>query len=233
MIPRLTFRILLLALVAFAAFTATAAAATSAQIHRDAADGVIEGTYTLSELQAANRTVPAEQREYYGWDEAYSAAVRRLKNPDAPPPKAVPVDSNRNGTIDPGEKQQAAKKTAQVQETFKKGGKTGSSTTGADGVDGTTTNGTTTNGDDDPDTNVVVGKGDDDSGNGGDDEGGTSWLLALLIVIPLAIIGFGVMRMKRAKGTKTPPASRRRRRRRPSGGDDFTGGGSSSSYSDR
>ncbi len=95
-----------------------ASAATSAQIHRDAADGVIDGNYTTAELREADRTAPAELREYYGWEDAYRDALRRKANPEAPP-TAAPVDSNRDGKIDSNEQAAAVEKTKEVRKKAK------------------------------------------------------------------------------------------------------------------
>ncbi len=104
-------RIAFLAIVAFAAFVTTASAATSEQIHRDAADGSIDGTYTLAEMRAADRSVGAEQREYGGWDDVYGAYIRSLSrpNPTSAVVPAAPIDVNRNGKIDPREAATATK----------------------------------------------------------------------------------------------------------------------------
>lgn len=91
------FRILLLATILLACVAAPASAATSAQIHRDAADGSIDGSYTLAEMRAADRDVSAEQREYFGWDDVYRDHVRQLAMP-APAPARRPSRDSAPGS---------------------------------------------------------------------------------------------------------------------------------------
>lgn len=66
------------AALAVLALPAGAAAATPAQIHADAADGVIDGTYSLGDMRAADKVVGAVQREYHGWDDTYRAYLRDM-----------------------------------------------------------------------------------------------------------------------------------------------------------
>ena len=73
---RSPFRIILVVAAWSALGAPTAHAATPASIHRDAADGSIDGRYSLADLRAADRTVSAEQREYYGWDDVLAEHVR-------------------------------------------------------------------------------------------------------------------------------------------------------------
>lgn len=174
---------LLVSLFALCVFTPAASAASSSAIFQDAADGRIDGTYKLSELRKADSEVSAEQREYYGWDAVYAEAVRRLSNPQAAAkdPVVVPVDSNRNGTIDPAEKAAAQKKEAKLK---KKAGASGDDDSGEDDV--------FAEGADDADSTS--------SKDGGEDSGdGASPLLWLLILIPLGVIGFGVWRARQGK----------------------------------
>src|SRR5688500_7618327 len=62
-------------------------------------EGTIDGTYTMSELRAADARITPQEREYLYWDEAYAEAVRRLRNPDAPP-TVPPRDFDDDGDID-------------------------------------------------------------------------------------------------------------------------------------
>jgi len=171
---------MLLALAALAVFAAPASAATPTQIHEDAADGSLDGTYTMAELRAADREATAVQREYYGWEDVYRAAVRALGNPDAKAaPVVVPIDANRNGKIDPAEKAIAVKKTKAKRK--------------AAGVDPDPD--TATEGDDDEGdvSEPAADKGDDAKDDGG------SPLIWLIAGVPLLIVAIGAWRMRRSK----------------------------------
>jgi hypothetical protein len=153
-------------------------------------DGVINGHYSLSELRAADARVSPQEREYFGWDAAYSDAVHRLSNPDAkpsPPPAVKPADTNGNGTIDPTEKAAAAKETQARQEKYKKELEGGDVTPSVEPR---------------KHKDSAAAKGNDD------DSGGSSWLLALLVIIPAAIIALGAWRMQKARKGKPDPDGR-------------------------
>lgn len=78
---------------------AAAHAATPAQIHADAADGMIDGDYSMAELRKADEAVSPEMREYYGWEEAYDEHLRGMSQlPTAVPSEArAPVPAR--GTV--------------------------------------------------------------------------------------------------------------------------------------
>lgn len=215
---------LVLALLVLALVAAQGAhAASSAQIHRDAADGSIDGDYTLQEMRAADRSVPAEIREYYGWEDAYSAYLRRLSNPDAPR-VVVPVDSNQNGRIDTTETAAAERKADDIG--------------GVVGGDGGRPSAEPRDPDNKDEDEVPAGEDGDQSevtmfgrkSDGGDDDSGGSPLLWLIIGLPALIVATGAYRMRRsarrgaaatAPGTFGEPdrASRRAKRaRRRNGG---------------
>lgn len=186
---------LVLALLVLALVAAQGAnAASPAQIHRDAADGSIDGTYTLQEMRAADRSVPAEIREYYGWEDAYSAYLRRLSNPDAPR-VVVPVDSNQNGRIDTTETAAAERKAEDIG--------------GVVGGDGGRPSAEPRDPDNRDEDEVAAGEGEDrsevtmfgrksDGGGGGDDDSGGSPLLWMIIGLPVLIVAAGAYRMRRA-----------------------------------
>jgi hypothetical protein len=181
MIRRIAFASLALLVVLLVA-AAGASAATPAEIHEDALDGVIDGDFTLAQLRAADASVPAEQREYYGWEDAYADALRRQQNPDAPPVVA-PIDSNQDGQIDEKEKAVAVAKT----EKLKKRRTPTAETRDPNNVSK-----------DDIDDEETAAASSDDSDDGDDDEGG-SLLIWLFILVPLAIIAFGAWRMYRQR----------------------------------
>lgn len=177
-----------------------ASAATSAQIHRDAADGYIDGNYTLAELRAANRTAPAELVEYGGWIDAYNDALRRLSNPDAPPTVA-PKDENQDGVIDATEKAEAVKKTQELRKKKKtKQVEDAEATPSAEECDSDAT-----------DDNCVAASDDTakkDDGNDGDDDGGSP-LIWLIAGLPILIVAIGAWRMLRRKKPGGPPSDPR------------------------
>ncbi len=88
-------RIIVLTTLLLASSAGLAHAATPAQIHGDAADGTIDGRYTLAELQAADRAVSTEQREYFGWDDVYSHHVRELAVPGRRTDPSAPKGRSR------------------------------------------------------------------------------------------------------------------------------------------
>ncbi|MBC7462498.1 MAG: hypothetical protein H7287_14165 [Thermoleophilia bacterium] len=117
-------RILITISIAFGAMLALAApalAASPAQIFADLDNnGVLDGKYSASDLRAADKVVTAQQREYGGWDDAYAAALLRATTPKPNPGVKVPtitpeapMDTNKNGSIDPDEKAKADLLTAQ------------------------------------------------------------------------------------------------------------------------
>jgi hypothetical protein len=196
MTRRITFALLASILLLLVAAPG-ASAASSAQIHRDAGDGVIDGNYTLAEMRDANRNASAELREYFGWDEAYRAYLRRLANPDAPP-VVVPVDSNRNGRIDPEEREAAVQRTRQLRDGLAESG----GPRAARSVDDCE--------EDDERiecTNPFAETRDPANEPAADealdgDEGGFSPLLLAVIGLPVLIVGFGTWRMyRRRKGS--------------------------------
>ena len=94
-------RLLLLTIFGALAWLAgppTATAASSEQIHRDAADGSIDGNYTLAEMREADRTVNSEQREYFAWDDAYGAYMRAIMSPGSQSVPRVAPSELSNGT---------------------------------------------------------------------------------------------------------------------------------------
>jgi hypothetical protein len=177
MIRRIAFASVALLVVLLVA-AAGASAAAPAQIHEDALDGVIDGDFPLAELRAADASVPAEQREYYGWEDAYADALRRKQNPDAAPVVA-PIDSNQDGTIDEQEQAVAAEKTeALKQRTTPTAETRDPNNVSKDEVDG---------------NDASPASSSDDSDDGG------SLLIWLFILVPLAIIAFGAWRMYRQR----------------------------------
>jgi hypothetical protein len=188
--PALTTLLLVATALLIAAPSAMAAAGDKALADwRD--DGVINGTYSLSELRAADARVSPTEREYFGWDAAYQDAIRRLNNPGekpAPPPPVKPVDSNGNGTIDPSEKATAVKETKDRVKKYHKA-------LGAAATPDVRPS-------KDKKKSAAAASGDDD------DNGGSSWLLALLVIIPAAIIALGVWRMQRARKRNPDPDGR-------------------------
>jgi hypothetical protein len=149
-------------------------------------DGVINGTYSLSELRAADSRVSPTEREYFGWDAAYQDAIRRLNNPGekpSPPPPVKPADSNGNGKIDAAEKAAAVKKTKARRAKYASELEHGEVATSAEPK---------------KHKDAAAASGDDD------DNGGSSWLLALLVIIPAAIIALGVWRMQQARKRGKP-----------------------------
>jgi hypothetical protein len=174
-----------------------ASAATSAQIHRDAGDGVIDGNYTLAEMREANRTASAELREYFGWDEAYRGYLRRLANPDAPP-VAVPIDANRNGRIDPVEREAAVERTREIRDepADSRGPRAARNVDDCEEddtrIECTNPFAETRDPANEPLADEVLDG----------DEGGFSPLLLAVIGLPLVIVGFGAWRMyRRRKGS--------------------------------
>lgn len=216
---------LVLALLVLALVAAQGAnAASSSAIHRDAADGSIDGDYTLQEMRAADRTVPAEIREYYGWEDAYSAYLRRLSNPDAPP-VVVPVDSNRDGNIDERELDVAQEKAEDI------GGVVDSSGSGSDSIldDEELEECETENVAPECADSRLENRDDDNEpirDSGRDDDDGGSWLIWLIVGLPVLIVAFGAYRMAR-RGTPADGAlpkeerpSRRARRAKGRGDQD-------------
>lgn len=220
------------ALLALLVLAPIASAATSDQIHKDAADCVLDGDYTLQELRAADRNVGADQREYGCWDEPYAAYLRQLAAPKGGviiPPVVKPKDTNKNGKIDASEKQAAALKNAAVIKKLKKRfGKDRVKTQAAVAAAG---------GDDTNDGDGPSGGTSDkaDRASTKDDSDGTPWWLALLLV-PLAILAFGAYRLQRdnkrkralaGTGVEPRPKKVRVRRKRATSGDDLDGPSSS------
>ncbi len=189
------FRSTLIAFTAALVFASPAIAASSSQIHRDAADGSIDGSYTLAEMRAADRSVSAEQREYYGWEDVYAAWLRAQSNPDEVV-AAVPVDTDRDGKIEPEERAAAEKKTRAKCTRATAAAKRSSvcrkvSEDQPEAVE--------------PDEEIDE---DDDRGaassRDSEDDGGTSPLLWLIVGIPLVIVGLGAYRMRRNKPKGDP-----------------------------
>lgn len=188
-------RIALITLLALAASVASALAATPAQIHRDAADGSIDGSYSLEEMRGADRSVSAEQREYYGWEDVYSSYIRSLSNPDEVPP-AIPVDRNRDGRIDSAERA-AAKKVTRAKCTKATPKAQRSKVCQAVGVETPAA---------EPDD--AEPRDDDnepaDTSSRDEDDGGSP-LIWLIAGIPLLVVALGAWRM-RTRGKRGPDA---------------------------
>lgn len=161
------------------------AAASSSSVLADwRDDGVINQNYKASDLRSADSQISSQEREYFNWDEQYSAALERATDPtkrdDPPPPPVVkPKDSNGNGKIDPTEKAAAAKENAERREEYEDevgpipAGGDDDGPSGGDGPGG--------DGSDDGSSNTSS-KGDD---------GGVSWPLlgALAVIILVAAVG--------------------------------------------
>lgn len=170
-----------------------ASAATSAQIHRDAADGYIDGNYTIAELRAADSTAPAELREYFGWEDAYQEALRRKANPDTPP-VAVPVDQDGNGRIDPAEEAAAEAKTKELREKQQVTKQQQADTPEVEPCDDEAAE------DDEdcvPDDEATVSASEDD-----DDDSGSP-LIWLIVGLPVLIVAVGAWRMSRNRKGST------------------------------
>lgn len=192
---RRTFFIALTTLVMLAiAATPSAFAASADQIHQDAADGSIDGSYTLAEMRAADRAVSAEQREYFGWEDVYNAYVRTLANPDVVAP-AVPVDRNRDGKIDEKERE-AAEKITRAKCT-KATPKAKRSKLCSEVIIDEDKQGDDAEAEPRDEENTAAKDEDEDSG--------TSPLLWLIVGIPLLVVALGAYRMRgRGKGTPKP-----------------------------
>ena len=171
------------------AFAGAASAATPEQIHQDAADGSIDGTYSLTDVRAADRSVSAEQREYYGWEDVYNSWLRSKANPDEVPP-AVPVDRNKDGKIDANERA-AAKKITRAKCTKATPKAQRSKVCTDAGVDPAVVN------DDEAEPrdedNAATSSKDEDR------DGGTSPLLWLIVGIPILVVALGAWRMRRRR----------------------------------
>lgn len=196
MTRRITF-VLLASLVLVLVAAQGASAASPDTIHKDARDGVINGNYTLQEMRDADRTVSAVQREYYGWEDSYNAYLRHLANPDEPI-VAVPIDSNKNGKVDPAEKAAAVTKTkAAAKRSGKRKPVTASSGSGGECED------------DDEACQAAATKSE--KADKADDEDAGSWLIWLIVGLPILIVALGAARMLRRKrgggsgGSDTPP----------------------------
>jgi hypothetical protein len=165
-----------------------AIAATPDQIHEDATDGSIDGTYTLAEMRAADRSVSAEQREYFGWEDVYNAYIRSLSKPNEIPP-AVPVDKNKDGKIDAREIA-AAKKITRAKCTKATPAAKRSKVCSDRGVTQETT---------EPDE--AEPRSDDNEPASDNDDSNASPLLWLIVGIPIAVVALGAWRMRgRKKG---------------------------------
>lgn len=179
-----------------------ASAATSAQIHRDAGDGVIDGNYTIAELRAADRTAPAELREYYGWNDAYQDALRRKANPDQPP-VVVPVDSDRDGKIDPEEKAAAEKKEDQL-EKKSKAGKDDDDACASDEEAPECADADLDACDEDADEDECIADADSDAAADEDDSDDSgSALIWLIVGLPVLVVAVGAWRMQRRRKGST------------------------------
>lgn len=181
-----------------------ASAASSAQIHRDAGDGVIDGNYTIAELRAADRTAPAELREYFGWDDAYQDALRRKANPDAPPTVA-PVDSDRDGKIEPEERAAAAEKTKEVRAKAKKKQAAAASECADDEEAPECPDSEADECDDEADEDECV-DADEDVVNAADSDDGDdsgSALIWLIVGLPVLVVAVGAWRMQRRRKGST------------------------------
>jgi hypothetical protein len=178
-------RISVLALAAFfAVLGGTALAASPNTIYRDAADGSIDGNYSLSDLRAADAAISADQREYILWDEVYAAAIERASTPDAPKPRHVkPTDMNGNGQIDPSERAKAAEATRKLNKVLLKKVKAKKPAATA-----------TTETDD----TIAASPSSNDDDDGGD----TNWPLIVLIA---AIIVIALVGIWRVIATRTKP----------------------------
>ena len=190
-----TFHSTLIAAAALLVMAAPSFAASASQIHRDAADGSIDGSYSLADMRAADRSVSAEQREYFGWEDVYSAWLRAQANPDDVVP-AVPVDADRDGKIEPEERAAADKKTRAKCAKAKAAAKRSSvcrkvAEKPTEAVE--------------PDEEIDE-DGDGAASHDSDDDGGASPLLWLIVGIPVLVVGLGAYRMRRnkPKGDPTP-----------------------------
>ena len=171
-----------LALLVLLVAAPLASAATTAQIIRDANDGVLDGKYTQAELRAADAAIPAQQREYNDWDAilaAYKAKQLAPKLPKGVAPVVVPpTDSNNNGKVDPAERAKAELES--VTKTNQKAeAKQAEVDTTADDTPVVAT----------PDT----GKKTSDKKHS--DDGASIWPVVLIVLVILALVGVTVWRV--------------------------------------
>lgn len=189
---RRAIRIAMISTLTLLAFAGAAHAATPDQIHQDATDGSIDGSYTLAEMRAADRSVSAEQREYFGWEDVYNAYIRSLANPDDVP-AAVPVDKNRDGKIDAKERE-AAEKITRAKCTKATPAAQRSKVCEEAGLDTG-----------EADDTEVEPRDEDNTAATNDDDNGVSPLLWLIVGIPILVVALGAWRM-RGRGKGGPPA---------------------------
>ncbi|MEO6867880.1 MAG: hypothetical protein ABI200_07655, partial [Gaiellales bacterium] len=161
---------------------AVAVAASAETVIKDARDGSIDGNYTAAELRAADSKIDAQEREYNDWDYLFQNALRRLANPKIPKAEVVTVrDFDGDGKITAKDEKIADARTKKLKK------KTKAKEQAAK--------------DDEEDDPIAVESISDDPSDspkdGSDDSSGG--LLALLFLIPAAIIGFGVWRMQQAR----------------------------------
>lgn len=187
-------RILLLLTFACALLVPCASAvAAQGSIYDDAADGYLDGDYTLSQVQDADSSVPTQIREYTLWDDIVAEYMRRLRDPDAPrEPIAEVLDYNDNGIIDQEDVEEARDKTQKLRRVARAEAREAREDGGGD-----------ENGRDDDEGSAIPAAGDDDDGSDGSGGDGLPLLwLSLLIFVPMFIVGLGIWRMQRDRAAR-------------------------------
>lgn len=208
---------LLVAMALLVPSLAVAAAVANDEIYEDAADGYLDGDYTLEQVQSANGNVPTQTREYTLWDDIYADYVRRLRDPDAPrAPIAEVVDVNDNGIIDQDDVQVARVKTRELQAEARaerrdlEADDSGDDEPGSsdDGDDDEPGSSNSSSGGNSSGSSGSSGSGDSgDSGSSSGSDAGTSsggvspLLLASMLVVPAGVIGVGIWRMRRSRAS--------------------------------
>lgn len=200
-------RILLLSTILLALGAAPSLAATPAQIHQDAADGSIDGSYTLAEMRAADREVSAEQREYFGWEDVYRDHVRSLSTP---PPAPAPAPGRRPGRDSaPGSSESSSAPSARRSPDDKSPGKTsrrggsGSSESSGGEERGSSSSSEESLRDDEQVTSAAPASERVSRAGTGNDGLPLAWSLA---AIPLLILAAGAWRMRRVRARRPADA---------------------------
>ena len=181
--------VIAVAVTALLAAPSAALAATDQQIYKDAADGSLDGTYTVAEIRHADANVPTQTREYTLWDDIVADYLRRLRNPDEPKVPTVPVrDYDGDGEVTTKDVAIAKDKTDKARAAALAKARAAAAAKQAAAAAQAAA------GDDESEA------GDDEAGDDTDSDDGTSaGLIALLIALPLLVIGAGVWRMLAAR----------------------------------
>lgn len=200
----MTFRIarpILAAAVLLLAAPAAAHAASPAKIHEDAADGRIDGTYSLADLRAADRAVSSEQREYYGWDDVYRDHLKERAGGGG-------GGGNRAGASDtPGQAGSGPVAARDVRSGEKRSGSTGRRATGTGSTGSTGSSGAGDEGGDageepttaDDEVTSAAGADRDARSASAGDAASFPVLLWLVVALPAVVFVAGAWRMRRAR----------------------------------